>query len=263
MNIAMPRVALAHPSASAESGHCFMRTLMRTAIFSLLLLLCLNVTAAAQPQRPDDIAPELWQQLQQMDQQLEDLRDMEARFTRYKHTPLLKRPLTSTGRVRVKGSMMRWDTDAPSESTTLMRDGEVRLYQPQAKRLEIYPLQQRFAMFGSSPQPRLTELVQRFDAERRPASELFDAIEEDGEQYLALHLTPRDEQLREHVEAMDVLIDRDAGRIQRLRLDHGGAESVEYRFTDLRVNVGLEDDVFEMDLPEDVQVVRPLEGDSP
>ena len=222
--------------------------------------------ASTQPQRPDDVPPALWQQLQTIDQQLADIDTMQARFIKRKHTPLLKRPLTSEGTVRVKGRMMRWDTHEPHPSVTLLRDGELRLYQPQDKRLEIYPLEQRFAMFGASPQPRLTELVQRFASEQQPPGELFESLKEGKEsdrladRYLALRLVPKDETLREHVAALEVLIDRAAGRIDRLRLRQGAGESVEYHFTQVRTNVDLPDEVFELDLPADVSISRPLEG---
>jgi len=222
-----------------------------------------TTTTTTQPQRPDTIPPKLWQQMQKLDAQIDDINDMRADFVKHKQTPLLKRPLTSKGAVRVKGRMMRWDTEGDRKSTTLLRDGELRLYQPQDKRLEVYPLQERFAMFGASPMPRLTELVQKFDTTKQPAEELFDALGDDGnsERYLALRLVPKDEKMREHVRSMALLVDRDAGRIQRLRLDQGAGESIEYRFTDMRTNVGLDDDVFELNLPDDVETVRPLEGE--
>ncbi|MFW6059254.1 MAG: LolA family protein [Phycisphaeraceae bacterium] len=250
----------------SPGGRGSTRRLRRHRAFTALLL-CLFVltTPLHAQQRPDDLAPELWEKLRAIDEQLADVETLQAEFIKLKHTPLLKRPLTSEGTVRVKGRMMRWDTHGDHPSTTLMRDGELRLYQPDEKRLEIYPLEQRFAMFGASPQPRLTELVQRFDTEQRAPSELFESLDaEDApdQRYLALRLVPKDDELREHVEALLVLIDRDAGRIDRLRLGQGAGESVEYRFTDVQLNVDLPDDVFELDLPADVHISRPLEGAS-
>ena len=236
-------------------------------VFTLPTDACAQSTT--RPQRPESVAPELWQKLQTLDAQLEDIDDMRADFIKHKRTPLLKRPLTSKGTVRVKGRMMRWDTQGNRESTTLLRDGELRLYQPQDRRLEIYPLRERFAMLGASPMPLLTELVQQFQTTQQPASELFESLDENqpgdrprSDHYIALRLVPKDEQVREHVQALALLIDRDAGRIARLRIEQSAGESTEYRFTDMHTNVGLDDDVFELHLPADVTIVRPLEGAS-
>lgn len=224
------------------------------------------------PPAPEGVDPALWDTLVEIDAAMAKVEDMTARFDKLKHTPLLRKPLTSTGRVRIKGDAARWDTDKPHAGTTLMRDGEVRVYQPDEKRLEVYPLDKRFDLFGASPMPRMTAMAERFEIERVEPGEVFDELAGDGagdgdaedDRWLALRLTPKDEQIAEHVRAMTFLLDGKARRMARLRIDPPSEGSwTEYRFKDVKLNRGVDDAVFELNLPDDVEVVRPLEGATP
>src|SRR6476619_4900068 len=99
----------------------------------------------AQTTRPASVDPALWDRMLQVNQLSEKVADLTAHFEQQKFTPMLKKPLTSSGTVRVLGSTMRWDTDKPEPSVILADEKEFRLYYPTQKLVEIYPIDKRLA----------------------------------------------------------------------------------------------------------------------
>lgn len=218
------------------------------------------------PSRPDHVSAELWAELQRVDERVEAVQSLRGRFERHRHTPLLRRPMVSEGVVYVQGERVRWETEAPSPSTTLVRDGEVWIYQPEARRVEVYALEDRAELLGG-PTPRLTALPETFDLARAEPDELFDDLDEDVDDgadaaagALALRLTPRDEALAEEVTSMAMLLDRASGQLRRLRIDTGEGQWTEYRFLEVETDVELPEGTFELHLPRNVEWVRPMEG---
>lgn len=228
----------------------------------LLTLLLLTVPAsvwAVDSPRPAEIPADLWAELLALDERIAAVQSLRARFERHRHTPLLRRPLVSEGVVYVKGDRVRWETELPSLSTTLVRDGEVQIYQPEAKRLEVYALADRAEVLGG-PMPRLTVMAETFHVASAAPETLFEGLAEgDAADALALRLTPRDEAMADEVETMSMLLDRETGQLLRLRIASGESQWTEYRFIDAETDVALPASTFELDLPSDVEVVRPME----
>src|SRR5207248_235768 len=99
---------------------------------------------------------------------------LSANFQQQKFTALLKRPLVSSGTIRLRKSTMRWDTQQPQRSVLWMNDREARIYYPQPPPgvVEVYTLDQKMAELASSPLPRLAVLKRKFSFEQIPAAQL-------------------------------------------------------------------------------------------
>src|SRR5437868_12890448 len=112
---------------------------------------------------------------------------------------MLKKPLVSSGRVRMKGSVVRWDTAAP-EPAVLHSDGrEIRMFYPRQRVVEVYPIDKRITDLAASPLPRLAALREHFRIEPAgPAVELFrGAGDQSKTDRVSLRLTPMDPFLKE------------------------------------------------------------------
>jgi outer membrane lipoprotein-sorting protein len=218
-----------------------------------LLALAPATTDATPATAPAPVDPELWSMMSAIDAKVAQITDLRATFTQEKHTPLLKKPLTSTGEVRVKGTRTLWRTDAPERSVMLVDGSEIRLYYPDQRMMEIYPVHGRLGALAASPLPRLDVLREFFTFEQIDASD-------DKPNILDVRLTPTDESLREHVDEVRVRLNRDTGLIEQVEtIDPDGDRTV-IRFTDTRINAGLSDDDLRLDVPEGTTVSRPLEG---
>ncbi|MFA9477683.1 outer membrane lipoprotein carrier protein LolA [Phycisphaerales bacterium AB-hyl4] len=243
---------------------CLPRLLMLLVLLSSSLSLATSMALGDDvPDRPGEVSAELWDELVALDALAGEVTSLRGRFERHRSTPLLRRPLVSEGVVYVSGDRVRWETQAPSPSTTLVRDGEVQIYQPEERRVEVYALEERAEQFGGGLMLRLTTLVETFClAEVEPGEVFEDLAGDDVAGLLGLRLTPRDEAITEEFESMAMLLDRETGQLLRLRLVTDASQWTEYRFVEVEPNVELGEDTFTLELPTDVEVVRPMEGGS-
>jgi outer membrane lipoprotein-sorting protein len=229
------------------------------AFFSIAFFAALAVAGgpapATQPAAPA-VDEKLWARMTEIDARAGRITSLAADFEQRKYTALLRKPLVSGGKIRVKGATMRWDTDRPEKSVLLVTDKEARVYYPAQSTLELYTLDQRLGELAASPLPRLAVLKERFSFTEIPAKELDDSV--DPAKFLALKLTPTDPALREHVQDVRVLLDIAGAYMIRAELTDADGDRTAIHFLNAKINA----DVGEMDLkvPAGTKTVRPLEG---
>jgi len=237
--------------------------MIRRPLIALLLLAACGL--AAQPtekknpsdEAPDNTDPQLWSRLLEINERSRKIQDLSADFRQEKHTAMLKRPLVSTGTVLVRGDAMRWDTSAPEPTVMLITEGEVRIYYPQQKVMEIFRVDQQLASLAASPLPRLSVLREHFHFEPLDVREIDE--DADATRTLAVRLIPRHETLAEHITAVRVLLDADAGYIMAFEMIDADEDRTVIRFSDVKANTNIGPEAFELDLPRDVTITRPLE----
>src|SRR5438128_558721 len=99
------------------------------------LLLPFIATAAEGPSTlpttpPAGVYPALWARMLQTDAKAAAIQDLTADFEQKKFTPLLKKPMTSTGTVWAKQSAMLWETRQPEPTVMRVDEREVSIYYP-------------------------------------------------------------------------------------------------------------------------------------
>ncbi len=208
--------------------------------------------------RPAAIDPALWARLQAIDLRVAAIHDLTADFEQQKATPLLKKPLVSSGMVRVAGTTVRWDTRLPRPSSVLIRGAKIEFYYPQQASLEIYDLDQRLANLSASPLMRLNQLLTYFNLEPLAVTSLDPAA--DGASHIALRLVPRSANLQSRLTDVRVLIDAESGEVSRVEINDPDGERTTIRFTGTRINTGLSEADLNLQVPTDVKTSHPLEG---
>lgn len=182
--------------------------------------------------------------------------DLTADFEQQKFTPLLKKPMISSGTVQAKGTAMLWDTRTPEPTIMRVDETEVSLFYPKQKTVEIYPLAGQLSSLAASPLPRLTVLIPHFSFTPGAAK---DFGQEERADRLVIHLTPTEATLREHVDSVTVLIDAERGFILAFQLVDSDGEKTVIRFSNVKTNTNLEDAGLKLKLPAEIKTVRPLE----
>lgn len=217
----------------------------------LLITLCV---AAGPTTAPGDA--KLWAKLAEIDQRAGQIKSLTASFDQQKFTALLRKPLESSGRIRIEGAVIRWDTAQPEPSVLFIDGREVKVYYPNQKTLEIYPLDKRLADLAASPLPRLDVLKERFNIEQIPVADLDKSAAADD--FLALRLTPNDESLAEHVKQVRVLLDIHKACIMKAEVTDGDGDRTVLSFKDVQVNADVGD--LSLVVPPGTAVSHPLEG---
>lgn len=224
----------------------------------LLLTAALAAAALGAPSDPD-----LEARLNDVDRRAVQVQDFTARFEQTRHTALLKKPLVSHGLVRMKGSTVRWDTEAP-EPAVLHSDGrEIKMFYPRQKSLEIYPIDRKLTDLAASPLPRLAALRGHFAIEpielpREPASGEHRRDHAEVGKQLAVRLTPTDDFLKEHVDSVVVVLDVRGAYVRRVEMNDADGDRTLIRFVDVRLNTGLKDADVGLTVPPGTKVSRPL-----
>ena len=215
---------------------------------------------ASQPlsEPPKGVDAGLWSRMLEVDARAGKIEALVADFEQEKHTALLRKPLISSGTVRIKGSMIRWDTRQPHPSTLLITERDVRIFYPDPPPgvVEIYNLDQRVGELAASPLPRLAVLKDRFRFQQIPVHEMDPQTREDA--FLALKMTPSDAQIAQHVQEVRVLLDVAAGYIVRAEMTDADGDRTVLKFS--HVKVGSDPGDLELKVPPGVKVTRPLEG---
>ena len=208
--------------------------------------------------RPANVDPAAWQRMLDIDARAGKIEDLTADFEQQKFTAMLKKPLVSSGVVAVRGSAMLWDTRKPESSQLQIDTKEVRIYYPAQRTIEVYQIQQKLGQLAASPLPRLAVLREHFSFEPIPVGEMGEKDDTATENFFAVRMTPIDPELREHVEAVRVLLDAQRGLIIRLEMRDPDGDRTLISFANVKTNVGLKDGDLRIAAPADVKITRPL-----
>jgi outer membrane lipoprotein-sorting protein len=226
--------------------------------FIPFVLLTATLLLAAPNEKPTTrpLNPALEKQLREIDARASRIKDFTAEFRQEKFTALLRKPLISTGKVRVAGPIVRWDTAKP-EPAVLRSDGrEVRMYYPSQKLLEIYPIDQRLGDLATSPLPSLATVREHFTIEQSDGKG-FEPPK--GRRVLSLRLVPIDAALREHVDEVTVLLDVEAGHILAFEVVDADGDRTHVTFSGIRLDTGIRPADLDLTVPQGTVVSRPLE----
>jgi outer membrane lipoprotein-sorting protein len=204
------------------------------------------------------VDPALWKEMTQIDSKVAKIHDVTADFRQEKFTPLLKRPMVSTGRVMGKGSATLWITEKPEPTRMRCDASEIRIYYPRQAMEEVYPLEGQLGTLASSPLPRIHTLVKFFSFEKVPAKSL-DGSADDGN-FLALRMIPTDPALKDHVKEVKVLLDRRTGFIVRAENTDADEERTVMNFTHVEIDTGMTDDQLKLNVPAGAKISHPLQG---
>ena len=242
-----------------------------TLILALALALAAPVVARGDEPRAEKAAsrhtaaedPKLAAALDDIDRRAAAVGDLAGRFRQEKHTALLKKPLVSAGRIRMKGNVVRWDTESP-EPSVLHSDGrEIRMHYPKQSVVEVYPIDRRLSDLAASPLPRLAALRQHFTIERAPkpagGARGGDTPRHSAEQ-LEILLIPSDPFLAEHVDEVRVTLDVRSAFVTRVQMLDADGDRTVITFSDLQPDTGLQDADLELRPPPGTKISRPLEG---
>ncbi len=167
-------------------------------------------------------------------------RDLEATFVQHYTYAAAGRTQTSRGTLRVKKpGKLRWDYAEPAKKTIVVNGTRLVQYEPEANQAYV---DERFD--ASAMSAAVTFLLGKGDL----AKEFTLAL--DGER---LSLAPRKADAR--VEGI-VLTVGPGGEVTATEVTDGSGNVNVIQFSNVRRNVGLGDDVFELQLPKDVHKVR-------
>jgi outer membrane lipoprotein carrier protein len=172
----------------------------------------------------------------------EKTKDFAANFVQTYTYSAAGRSQTSRGTLRVKKpGKLRWDYLDPSKKTIVVNGARLVQYEPEENQAYVDEHFDASAMSAA-----VTFLLGK--------GKLAREFELSAEAANRLVLTPRKPDAR--VDRV-VLTVTDSGEVTDTRVVDGSGNVNEVEFQKLQRNVGLKDDVFDLELPKDVHLVKP------
>jgi outer membrane lipoprotein-sorting protein len=216
--------------------------------------LCLSASVAGQ-HGSEAQHLQFQRRLQSVDSIAARVKDVKANFKQERKTPLLKRPMTSSGVVQSVAGVIRWDTREPYPSAMVISKDLVELYYPADALIELYPLGQNMRGIVGSPIPRLGILRRQFTIGPLAGDSLLQGADDPA--MLGIELRPLSADLRNHLTAIHMLIIESQGIVARLRVIGLDGEETDITFSDVQINSGLDSRALRLETSSDVRRVWP------
>lgn len=184
-----------------------------------------------------------------------EVETMEARFTQVKSSELLLEPESSTGLFYYEApDRARWEKEKPNPVVMIIRDEFLLTWFVDLERAEKMPIgryaEQVFEYLGAGSS--LQTLMKYFS--------VLAEFPHEGEPLYYLHLSPRYKRVAKRLQEMDIWVDPESFLPVRFRYVEPNGDETEYAFENLQVNGGVDEELFEIDLPSDVEV-RQVQSD--
>ncbi len=217
-----------------------------------------SAPAPAAAAQPEPTAPTFEQRLAAIDEMAARIADVRADFEQLKHSSLLTEPLKSSGEVLAKGGVTLWVTRSPEETRIRIDPTAMRVFYLKPKVVEEYPIDHSLGTLASSPLPKLATLRGLFAITEDPGIDLNPL--RPAVSTCALKLTPTSTDLAKHVSSVRVLLDASRGVVLVFEITDADGEQTTVRFSSIRTDEGISDDLLELHAPADAKVVKPFDG---
>ena len=216
-----------------------------------LLSFVFSVLILCSSGRQDDT--DLTKALSDIDSKSSTINTLHASFRQVKHSDILRRPLVSSGSVRMSRDRVRWDTRAPGASVLVASKNDVRIYYPDLSVLEVYTLGDQLSQLAGSPVFRLARIQRFFKIESD--------LRASARGLMQLELTPRTDDLKKHLKSIRLGVHEETGIVREVVMFNADDEKTEMFFDDVRTNAPIAAGELEIVVPEGVRVVHPLGDD--
>jgi outer membrane lipoprotein-sorting protein len=238
--------------------------LLSVPVLMIVALARAQPTATSQPAsapattQPIETSGAFDRQLESIDRRAWGIKDLTADFVQEKRSPLLRKPLVSRGTVKAKGALALWETTEPEPTRMTLDPQTLRLYYPNQKTIEEYPMRGQLGMMAASPLPRLEAIRQSFNLLPDDGKGL--PLIEGVPHLVPVRMTPKEAQLAKYVDHVRVLLDADRGLVLAFEMVDPDGEQTLIRFSNIRTDSGISDDAMKLNPAPGTKVVRPLEG---
>jgi hypothetical protein len=192
----------------------------------------------------------LLKELEAVDASVATIKDLRASFEQRKTSALLRKPLVSSGELFCKGDVVLWKTTRPRSSSMRVDATEIRLFYPDDKLVEIYPVDGLRDMAGG-PLPRLAALKQQFAMTRGIGPNTNDTT-------LVVDLKPLDQKVATYLASVQVTIDKSVPCVTQIIMTDPEGETTTVTFTEIRRDTGLTDADVALVVPSETKESRPL-----
>ena len=222
---------------------------------SSALLLC-GVALSSPAASQDTLTPETRQVLSRIDEAGKRLTDLKADIKQTKVTLVVNDTSTETGKLFLKrlknGNRTKLEYEKPEVKILLIDKGKVLIYEPKIKRLQEIDLgknraQAEFLLTGVGQSS--ANLTKTYDVKFLKEETV------NGVKTSLLELKPKVSSMFTQIL---LWIDPALGLPIQTRLTESTGDYLTFQLENIKINPKLSDKIFKLDLPSDVQIIKPM-----
>jgi len=226
--------------------------------FLAALLLCLGGSCSTTLGQ-DAMTPETRRVLASIDQAGKRLTDLTADIKQTKVTLVVNDTSTETGKLFLKrlkdGNRTKLEYEKPEVKTLLIDKGKVLIYEPKIKRLQEIDLgknraQAEFLLTGVGQSS--ANLTTTYDVKFLKEESI------NGVKTSLLELKPKSGKVSAMFTQIWLWIDPATGLPIQTRLTESSGDYLTFQLENIKINPKLSDKTFKLDVPNDVQKIKPM-----
>ena len=226
--------------------------------FLAALLLCLG-GSCSMAFGQDAMTPETRRVLASIDQAGKRLTDLTADIKQTKVTLVVNDTSTETGKLFLKrlknGNRTKLEYEKPEIKTLLIDNGKVLIYEPKIKRLQEIDLgknraQAEFLLTGVGQSS--ANLTNTYDVKFLKEEVI------NGVKTSLLELKPKSGKVSAMFTQIWLWIDPATGLPNQTRLTESSGDHLTFQLENIKINPKLSDKTFKLDVPSDVQKIKPM-----
>lgn len=220
----------------------------------VVMVLAVGRLACADEPVNDQVRREVTEVVKRLQTRYEQTKDLQADFTQKITIEGFERPMTSSGKVYIKKpGRLRWTYLEPSTEDIYVEGDDVKVYVPEHKQVLVGKLTQMSA--SKAPLELLqgaAKLGESFEVE--PTSGKARGV--GGIRLLTLFPKSHDGEAQRSLQKIVVEVFPKTYFIRTVWLYDMSGNVSNFEFSSVRSNIGLGNDVFNLRLPDDVEVVK-------
>jgi len=220
---------------------------VRESAFCIVFLLLLLLIPCGVPAQVQQQGGNLAYVMEQLKRTQESIEDFAAEITQVKSSAIFKEPVVSKGKMRFKRPEKMWVQMYPPYPTlTVLAEGVLWIYFPEEK------VAQRYQVAGN---PSLAKWLLFFQNPIETMGKKISLQEEKGGE-VVLNIDPEEDLAL--FQEIRLSIDTSKWMLKRLELVEKNGDHTTITYDEIRINSGIPDSSFELNLPPDVEIIEPM-----
>lgn len=203
--------------------------------------------------------PVVQRHLSEVRKRIGPIQSFRATFTQTKQTPLLRKPLVSTGTVVYHRSKALWTTLAPDPSRMLLETNKLCLYFPDENVLEIYGFhggaKRWLGTLSGLVSSRLDGLEKGFNVQ--------EVLKDEEGHRLTVRLTPRAKETARHIRELTTRLNLQTGAMDRLEMLDGDRQRLVITFQDIKINAPVRPEELRLRVPKNARIIKQQPPNAP
>lgn len=189
--------------------------------------------------------------LMKMDEKYKVIQSLKIRFEQTKNLMLLAQPVQSEGElIFQRPDMLLWKFQNPDPTVMVLKDAKLTIHYPDLNQADIFDIKKY--------QDRVAKYLGFTDSMMKLKKYYEIRVVEEGQDVYLLELLPKRRRVKQKIEVLKVWLDTESYLPVRIYYREPNQDTTFVKILNTEVNIPLEADTFDYELPEGTKIQYPM-----